>query len=73
MHVNVGFGDVLLNELVGTAEETLDVLSGVVWDQNTKVFDVGVDKKVFFSKNRDNGTNLQLFKVLLVLCQLDIT
>jgi hypothetical protein len=30
MHVNVGFGDVLLDELVGTAEETLDVLSGVV-------------------------------------------
>ena len=41
-----------------TAEEALDVLSGIVWDQNTKVFDVGVDKKIFLSKNRDNGTNL---------------
>ncbi len=58
MHVHVGFGDVLLDELIGTAEETLDVLSGVVWDENTEVFDVGVDKKIFFTKNRDNGTNL---------------
>jgi hypothetical protein len=30
VHVNVGFGNVLLDELVGTAEEALDVLSGIV-------------------------------------------
>jgi hypothetical protein len=30
VHVNVGLGDVLLDKLVGTAEETLDILSGVV-------------------------------------------
>ena len=32
MDIDVGFGDVLLDELVGAVEEAFDVLSGVVGD-----------------------------------------
>jgi hypothetical protein len=71
--VDVGFVDVLLYELVGTVEETFDVLSGVIWDQNAEVLDVRVDEQALLSEYWHNRSDLVLPQLLIILSQLHIS
>lgn len=73
VNVNVGFGDVLFNELVWAVEETLYVLSGVVWYQDTEVLDVGVDEEALLPEYWHNSADMVLLEFFLILSQFYIT
>ena len=72
MNKNIGLWYVFRNKFVRTVKKTFYILSGVVWNQDTEMFGIGVDKETFFSKYWDDCTDMIFFKLFLVLCNFDI-
>ena len=73
MNKNIGFWNVFRNEFVRTVKKALYILSGVVWNEDTEMFGIRVNKETFFSKYRDDGTDMIFLKLFLVLCDFNIS